>query len=63
MAYYGYYQQAPHWGQPAYATQYNQHFIAPPVPTYQPQPTWTGQDYYSAHYRLGHNGPMDNSDV
>ncbi|KZV82516.1 hypothetical protein EXIGLDRAFT_778488 [Exidia glandulosa HHB12029] len=50
MAYYGYYQQNPNWGSQSYA------FQAPPVPTYQPQPTWRGADYYSAHY-----GQPDNS--
>jgi len=64
MAYYSYYQQA----QPQYAAQYAQEqyapsFMAPPVPTYQPQPSWTGQDYYRAHYSLGNNGVMDSSDV
>ncbi|KAF9505211.1 hypothetical protein BS47DRAFT_563721 [Hydnum rufescens UP504] len=61
MAYYGYYQQTPHWGQASYANQYNQ--LAPPLPSYQPQPTWTGQDYFSAHYGLANNGIIDNSDV
>jgi len=40
---YNYYRYAPGWG-----TQQFQ-LGAPPLPTYQPQPTWTGQDFYSAH--------------
>jgi hypothetical protein len=58
MAYYSYYQtHAPHWGQQQYANQVaNQSFVAPPVPSYQPQPSWTGQDYYAAHYGLRGNG-------
>jgi len=44
MAHYQYYQTgAPQWG----TNQYQ--FMAPPVPNYVPQPSWTGYDYYSAH--------------
>ncbi|KZS98377.1 hypothetical protein SISNIDRAFT_462344 [Sistotremastrum niveocremeum HHB9708] len=47
MAYYSYYQNtSPYhnaWGTPAYQ------FQAPPVPSYIPQPSWRGQDYYQAH--------------
>ncbi|KAH7108124.1 hypothetical protein BKA62DRAFT_681137 [Auriculariales sp. MPI-PUGE-AT-0066] len=50
MAYYSQYQAMPGWGSQQYA------FAAPPAPTYQPQPTWRGADYYSAHY-----GQPDNS--
>lgn len=59
MAYYGYYQQAnPYWGQQAAYGQ-NQQFIAPPQPNYQPQPNWTGADYYNAHYDAGGGGSYD----
>jgi len=63
MAFYSYYQsQYPYWGQQQYANQpANQAFIAPPVPSYQPQPSWTGQDYYSAHY--GPSGASYENDV
>ncbi|KAF8269236.1 hypothetical protein EI94DRAFT_1012788 [Lactarius quietus] len=40
---YSYYRHAPGWG-----TQQFQ-FGAPPMPSYQPLPSWTGQDFYSAH--------------
>ena len=51
MAYYSYYQtQYPQWVQQQIA---GQSFIAPPMPTYQPQPSWTGYDYYNAHYGQG----------
>ncbi|KAI0301065.1 hypothetical protein B0F90DRAFT_1668147 [Multifurca ochricompacta] len=43
MAYSHYRRNAPGWG-----TQQFQ-LGAPPVPNYQPLPTWTGQDFYSAH--------------
>lgn len=61
MAYFNYYQaQYPGWGQQQYANQYaNQAFVAPPVPSYQPQPSWTGQDYYTAHYG-GTGGAYEN---
>ncbi|KAF8332046.1 uncharacterized protein EI90DRAFT_916672 [Cantharellus anzutake] len=66
MAYYNYYQShVPYWGQQQYAQQLmaqGYQFAAPPVPTYQPQPSWTGQDYYQAHYRLA-NGNFADSDV
>lgn len=60
MAYYSYYQQQyPYWGQQQYANQYaNQAFVAPPLPTYQPQPSWTGHDFYNAHY--GQGGQYEN---
>ncbi|KAH9961504.1 hypothetical protein BC827DRAFT_1202454 [Russula dissimulans] len=40
---YNHYRYAPGWG-----TQQFQ-LGAPPQPSYQPLPTWTGQDFYSAH--------------
>ncbi|KAH9032642.1 hypothetical protein EDB84DRAFT_1561913 [Lactarius hengduanensis] len=43
MAYSYYRSHAPGWG-----TQQFQ-LGAPPMPSYQPQSTWTGQDFYSAH--------------
>ncbi|KAH9983630.1 hypothetical protein BJV74DRAFT_849762 [Russula compacta] len=43
MAYNYYRSNAPGWG-----TQQFQ-LGAPPLPSFQPQPTWTGQDFYSAH--------------
>lgn len=43
MAYSHYRSHAPGWG-----TQQFQ-LGAPPLPNYQPQSTWTGQDFYSAH--------------
>ncbi|TDL26040.1 hypothetical protein BD410DRAFT_784063 [Rickenella mellea] len=44
MAHYSYYQQqAPSWGTQQYQ------FASPPVPSYQPQPSWHAQDYYRAH--------------
>ncbi|KIJ49382.1 hypothetical protein M422DRAFT_27748 [Sphaerobolus stellatus SS14] len=46
MAYYDYYQNSlPGWGTEGYQTS----GIMPPRPSYQPQPNWTGADYYSAH--------------
>ncbi|KAF8308370.1 hypothetical protein DL93DRAFT_1887295 [Clavulina sp. PMI_390] len=64
MAYYAYYQnQLPYWGQTQYANQYaNQAFVAPPMPGYQPQPGWTGIDYYNAHYNNAGGGAYE-SDV
>lgn len=63
MAYYNYYQNnVPHWGQTQYAQQLlaqGYQFATPPIPTYQPQPGWTGQDYYQAHYRLANGGVTD----
>jgi hypothetical protein len=43
MAYNYYRSHVPGWG-----TQQFQ-LGAPPMPSYQPLPTWTGQDFYSAH--------------
>ena len=43
MAYYDLYHNAPGWGTSGY------HFATPPVPSYQPQPSWGGLDYYRAH--------------
>lgn len=43
MAYYDLYHNAPGWGTSGY------HFATPPMPSYQPQPSWRGQDYYRAH--------------
>ncbi|KAH9963436.1 hypothetical protein BGW80DRAFT_1351803 [Lactifluus volemus] len=43
MAYHHYRNNVPGWG-----TQ-NFQLVAPPVPGYQPMPTWTGLDFYSAH--------------
>ena len=43
MAYYDLYHNAPGWGSSGFQ------FVSPPVPTYQPQPTWGGLDYYRAH--------------
>ena len=65
MAYYNYYQnQYPYWGQQQYANQYsNQAFTAPPVPSYQPQPSWTGQDYYAAHNGLTGSPSAYDNDV
>ncbi|KAG7446460.1 uncharacterized protein BT62DRAFT_119239 [Guyanagaster necrorhizus] len=40
---YAYYHQAPGWGSNQF------HFGAPPAPTFQPQPSWGGIDYYRAH--------------
>ncbi|EIN11738.1 hypothetical protein PUNSTDRAFT_131893 [Punctularia strigosozonata HHB-11173 SS5] len=40
---YSYYQNAPGWG----TSQYQ--FRPPPAPTFQPQPTWGGLDFYQAH--------------
>ncbi|KAK0241982.1 hypothetical protein EDD85DRAFT_422283 [Armillaria nabsnona] len=40
---YAYYHQAPGWGSNQF------HFGAPPAPTFQPQPSWGGMDYYRAH--------------
>jgi hypothetical protein len=42
---YGYYQ---HSGMPGWGTNQFQ-FGAPPTPTFQPQPTWGGTDFYRAH--------------
>ncbi|KAF8813651.1 hypothetical protein BYT27DRAFT_7180403 [Phlegmacium glaucopus] len=42
---YGYYQQS---GIPGWGTNQFQ-FGAPPVPSFQPQPTWGGTDFYRAH--------------
>ncbi|KAI0267075.1 hypothetical protein BC834DRAFT_94492 [Gloeopeniophorella convolvens] len=50
MAFNYYQRNAPGWG-----TQQFQ-LGAPPMPNYQPQPTWSGQDFYSAH-TMG-NDPM-----
>ena len=43
MAYYDYYHNAPGWG----TSQYQ--FMSPPVPSFQPQPSWGGVDYYRAY--------------
>lgn len=50
MAYYQYYQQQPNYGTSAYQV------VVPPTPGYQPQPGWTGSDYYRAHAYGGVNG-------
>ncbi|KAL5523936.1 hypothetical protein ACEPAG_8109 [Sanghuangporus baumii] len=46
MAYYDAYRNAPGWGTSNYQ------FITPMQPTYQPQPNWSGRDYYRAHGAL-----------
>ncbi|KAI0780292.1 hypothetical protein C8Q74DRAFT_755697 [Fomes fomentarius] len=44
MAAYDYYRSSvPGWG----TSQFQ--FVPPPMPTFQPQPTWTGFDFYNAH--------------
>ncbi|KAI9456297.1 hypothetical protein F5148DRAFT_1224467 [Russula earlei] len=40
---YNYYRYAPGWGTHQFQ------IGAPPLPAYQPLPSWTGQDFYSAH--------------
>lgn len=47
MAYYQYYQSQPNYGTSAYQV------VMPPTPSYQPQPSWTGSDYYRAHAGYG----------
>lgn len=49
MAYYQYYQQQPNYGTSSYQ------LVQPPSPTYRPQPTWTGSDYYRAHAQGGYD--------
>ena len=43
MAHYDYYHNNPYWGTQQYQ------FVSPPMPSYQPQPSWGGADYYRAH--------------
>ncbi|KDQ21954.1 hypothetical protein BOTBODRAFT_169123 [Botryobasidium botryosum FD-172 SS1] len=53
MAYYQYYQQQPNYGTSSYQ------LVQPPSPTYRPQPSWTGSDYYRAHAYGGSYDDLD----
>ncbi|EJD03177.1 uncharacterized protein FOMMEDRAFT_168216 [Fomitiporia mediterranea MF3/22] len=53
MAYYDAYRNAPGWGTSNYQ------FLSPMQPSYQPQPSWTGVDYYRAHGGLADPGVYD----
>lgn len=43
MAYYDFYRNGPNWGTGDFQ------LTAPPAPTFQPQPTWGGLDYFQAY--------------
>ncbi|KAF8521254.1 hypothetical protein BU17DRAFT_65016 [Hysterangium stoloniferum] len=54
MAYYNYYRGSqPNWGTQQYQV------VPPPLPQYQPQPFWSGADYYRAHSGIRNNTVFD----
>jgi len=48
---YSYYRQGPSWG----SNQFR--FGAPPAPSFQPQPSWQGYDFYREHARASGSSP------